>query len=195
MNPNRTESRRLSRLTLLAPAALALGACASPPMMSGDGMMKPAMQADLPEAVRVPAGHRVAMETVGAGTITYECRAKADAPAEHAWVFVGPDAVLKDRAGAVVGRYYGPPATWEANDGSKITATQLAVAPAGAANIPLQLVKANPAMGGGTMAGVAYIQRLATRGGTPPAMACTAGNAGSRQTVNYQADYVFWKAS
>jgi len=34
-------------------------------------------------------------------------------------------------------------------DGSKLTATQVAVAPNGTGNIPLQLVKANPAMSGG----------------------------------------------
>ncbi|CDS53518.1 FIG00953527: hypothetical protein [Polaromonas sp. CG9_12] len=38
------------------------------------------MQDSLPDAVKVPAGHKVAMETVGVGKITYECRDKANAP-------------------------------------------------------------------------------------------------------------------
>lgn len=152
-------------------------------------------QSILPTAVQVPAGQRIAMETVGAGDITYECRAKKDMPSAFEWVFVGPDAMLMDRSGKVVGRYYGRPATWESNDGSKVTATQLAVAPASAGNIPLQLVKANPAMGMGAMQGVTYIQPVATQGGVAPAAACTAANAGKKQVVKYQADYIIWKAA
>jgi hypothetical protein len=150
-------------------------------------------QAMLPAAVQVPAGHRVAMETVGAGQITYECRPAA-AAGQHEWVFVGPDAKLMDRGGKVVGRYFGPPATWENMDGSRLTATQVAVAPAAAGSIPLQLVKANPAMGNGAMTGVTYIQRVDTRGGVAPAMPCNAMSAGSKQVVQYQADYIFYKA-
>ena len=99
-----------------------------------------------------------------------------------------------DRSGKQVGKYYGPPATWEAMDGSKITGKQLAVAPGGAGNIPLQLVQADPAMGQGAMTGVTYIQRLKTQGGVAPAADCGAPNVGAQLTVNYQADYVFWKA-
>ena len=110
-------------LTLLAVAVLS--ACAA----SGPGKMAPYSQAALPPAMQVPAGHRVALETRAAGDITYQCRAKKDMAGQFEWVFVGPDAGLKDRSGQRVGKYYGPPATWESNDGSKITATQLAVAP------------------------------------------------------------------
>jgi hypothetical protein len=70
----------------------------------------------------------------------------------------------------------------------------LAVAPAMGGSIPLQLVKANPAMGMGAMQGVTYIQRVKTQGGVAPAMACDAANMGSQQIVNYQADHIFWKA-
>ena len=164
--------------------AAALAGCASKPMFQQD---------TLPAAVQVPAGNRVAMETVGVGEITYECKAKAGMADAFEWVFVGPKATLNDRSGKTVGSYFGPPATWAALDGSKLTATQLAVAPAGAGNIPLQLVKANPATGDGAMSGVSYIQRVATRGGVAPAATCAAANAGARQIVAYQADYIFWK--
>jgi hypothetical protein len=110
------------------------------------------------------------------------------------WVFVGPDAKLNDRSGKQVGKYYGPPATWESMDGSKLTGAQVAVAPSSAGNIPLQLVKANPAMGAGAMTGVTYIQRVATSGGVAPASVCDASSAGSKQIVRYQADYIFYKA-
>ena len=169
---------------------LALTACAP---MAGPGMAR-FSQTDLPTAMQVPAGHNVAMETHAKGEITYECRASKDMAGAPAWVFVGPDAQLMDRKGAQVVRYFGPPATWENNDGSKVTATQVAVAPNGTGNIPLQLVKANPAMGMGAMQGVTYIQRVATRGGVAPATACTAAGVGQKQVVQYEADYIFWRA-
>jgi Protein of unknown function (DUF3455) len=151
-------------------------------------------QASLPVAVQVPAGHKVALEIVGAGDITYQCNPKKDMAGQFEWVFVGPDAKLNDRSGKQVGKYYGPPATWESMDGSKITGMQVAVAPSSAGNIPLQLVKANPAMGAGAMTGVTYIQRVATSGGVAPATVCDAGSSGSKQIVRYQADYIFYKA-
>lgn len=178
-------------LSLLA-AAATLTACGSMTTTAAKPMFDQSM---LPAAVQVPTGQRIAMETVGIGDITYECRAKKDMPADFEWVFVGPDAKLMDRAGKAVGRYYGPPATWESNDGSKVTATQVAVAPAGTGNIPLQLVKANPAMGMGAMQGITYIQRVATQGGVAPAAVCNAASAGQKQVVKYQADYILWKAA
>lgn len=182
---------RTPSLALALATTTLLGACAS-----GPDMMKPMFdQTALPAPVQVPAGHKVAWETVGVGQITYECRAKAGASDAFEWVFVGPDAKLMDRSGKQVGKYYGPPATWEGMDGVKLTATQVAVAPAGAGNIPLQLVKANAASGNGMVSGTAYIQRVATRGGVAPAMPCAAGNNGARQIVQYQADYIFWKAA
>jgi hypothetical protein len=181
-------NKPLATLSLIAGAAVLAG-CSSTPMM---GASKPFSQSSLPAAIQVPAGHRVAWETVGAGDITYECK---DNAGKTEWVFVGPNAMLKDRMGKAVGKYYGPPATWEAMDGSKLTATQLAVAPAGAGNLPYQLVKANPAMGAGALSGVTYIQRVALQGGVAPAMPCQAANKGEKATVKYQADYIFWKAA
>lgn len=181
---------RLATVATFAATATLLTACAS--------MQSPAStfsQASLPASIQVPAGHKVAWETVGSGDITYECRDKAGMAGQTEWVFVGPDAVLKSRAGKSVGRYYGPPATWEAHDGSKLTATQLAVAPAGAGNLPYQLVKANPAMGKGDLEGVSYIQRVALQGGVAPAdKPCTPAMKGQKTIVKYQADYIFWKA-
>lgn len=177
-------------LTALAAASL-LSACA----MSGGMSMSGSAQTGVPDAVRVPAGHSVVLETLGTGEITYECRTRKDMAGAFEWAFVGPDARLMDRSGKAVGRYYGPPATWESNDGSRITGTQLAIAPGGEGNIPLQLVKANPAMGMGAMQGVSHVQRLATRGGVAPAMACAAGNAGQKSVVKYQADYIFWRVA
>ena len=166
-------------------AALALSACASAPMM-----MK-VDNAALPEPVRVPAGQKLMMSTTGVGEITYECREKKDMAGAHEWAFVAPVATLYSGDKKTVGKYYAGP-TWEANDGSKVTGKQLAVSPAAPGSIPLQLVKTDPAMGAGAMTGVSYIQRLNTKGGVAPAMACDAMSKGKRQQVAYEADYVFY---
>ena len=181
---------RLTQLLALAGAVTILSAC---------GSMAPRMamysQDSLPETIKVPAGNMVALETVGAGDITYECRDKANAPGMTEWAFVGPKATLSDRSGKQIGTYYGPPATWEAADGSKITGTQVAVAPSSAGNLPYQIVKANPAVGSGAMTGITYIQRVALKGGVAPASECSPATKGKKEIVKYQADYIFYKAS
>lgn len=177
-------NKSVAPATMLIAATLLLSACASTPRYS---------QESLPPAVQVPAGHSVAMQTVGKGIITYECKPKKDTAGQFEWSFVGPEAALSERSGKPVGRYFGPPATWENQDGSKVTGAQVAVAPASAGNIPYQLVKANPASGDGAMRGISYIQRVATNGGVAPKSPCAATNGGAKETVNYQADYIFWK--
>ncbi|CRM73143.1 hypothetical protein [Pseudomonas sp. 31 R 17] len=152
-------------------------------------------QAGVPDGIKVPDGHKVTMETTGVGEITYECRDKANAPGQTEWTFVGPKAVLNDRNGKAVGSYFGPPATWQAQDGSTITGTQLAVAPSSPGNLPYQLVKANPAEGKGAMTGVTYVQRVALKGGVAPGTPCTVANKGQQERVKYQADYIFWAAN
>ena len=170
---------------LIAGLALLVSACATAPApMRVDNMT-------LPEAVRAPAGTRQTMWTAGRGELTYECREKKDMAGQFEWAFVGPVATLYGAADKAVGKYYAGP-TWEAVDGSKVTGKQVAVAPGGAGNIPLQLVKAEPAMGSGAMQGVAYIQRLNTRGGVAPSTACSMESKGQRQQVGYAADYVFY---
>ena len=165
----------------------AVAACFMVPMAAMAQMM------DVPEAVRVPAGSKPAVTAVGVGELTYECKAKAADAMAFEWVFVGPMAKLMDaQTQKEVGKYYGGP-TWESMDGSKVTGKQVAVAPGMAGSIPLQLVKAEPAMGTGAMTGVTYIQRLNTKGGVAPADPCGAATAGMKKNVPYQADYVFYK--
>ena len=171
-------------LAVLGVAAL-LCACSTAPMRAAVD------NAALPEPVRVPAGHKVRLVATGVGEITYECREKAAAAGQFEWAFVAPVATLYGRDRQNLGKYYAGP-TWEASDGSKITGKQVAVAPSSAGNIPLQLVKTDPAMGAGSMSGVTYIQRVNTKGGVAPATTCDGAAKGSRQQVNYQADYVFY---
>lgn len=139
--------------------------------------------AALPEAVRVPPGQKLMMTTTGVGEITYECRESKDMAGEHEWSF------------ELVGKYYAGP-TWESVDGSRITGKQVAIASASPGSLPLQLVKAQPAIGAGAMTGASYVQRLNTQGGVAPATGCDATGKGKgkgkRQVVAYEADYVFY---
>jgi hypothetical protein len=151
-----------------------------------------AQMSNVPAPVQPPGGQRAAMTWTGTGELTYECRAKADDASAHEWAFVGPEAKLTDaKTRSAMGRYYAGP-TWESSDGSKITGKQVAVAPSGAGNIPFQLVKTDP--GTGAMKDVTYIQRVNTKGGVAPAEPCSAATKGTRKTVPYSADYVFYKA-
>lgn len=175
-------------LALTLCAAAILSACGS---MDSKPMMSKVDNATLPEAVRAPAGTKQTMWTVGRGELTYECREKKDMAGQFEWAFAGPVATLYSADQKAVGKYYAGP-TWESNDGSKVTGKQVAVSPNGAGNIPLQLVKAEPATGLGAMQGVAYIQRLNTKGGAAPSLPCDATAKGQRQQVVYAADYVFY---
>lgn len=170
---------------VFAVATSALGLCVS---LAAQASVD---NAALPEPVRVPAGHKMLMSATGVGELTYECREKKDAAGVFEWAFVGPVAKLYAADKKEVGKYYAGP-TWESTDGSKVTGKQVAVSPSAPGNIPLQLVKAEPTMGTGAMAGVSYIQRLNTKGGVAPATACTSDTKGARQQVVYEADYVFY---
>jgi hypothetical protein len=172
----------ITRLTMLSIASALIVGCASAPAL---------VAPTAPPAVTPPAGATYTMTLIGAGELTYECRSGANNAT--AWAFVSPDAVLTQKqGGARAGKYYGGP-TWEGNDGSKVVGKQLAVSPAPAGNIPLQLVEVTAPASSGMFSGVRYIQRLETVGGVAPAIPCTSGNVGTKQLVKYQADYAFYR--
>jgi Protein of unknown function (DUF3455) len=102
---------------------------------------------------------------------------------------------LTDRDNKTVGSYFNVPPTWQANDGSQVVGKQLAISPAPAGNIPLQLVQAASYKGEGAMKSVTYIQRLNTVGGVAPSDTCDAGKVGTKKQVKYKADYLMYKAS
>jgi hypothetical protein len=162
-------------------------------LLAGCAGMTPTGAPDVPAAIAVPAGNMVAFMFKGSGLLNYECRVKAGAPNEFNWVLASPEAALKDRNDALVGRYYGGP-TWEHADGSKVTGKQLAVAPAPTpGNIPWQLVQATPDPGALQMNGITYVQRINTNAGVAPSDACTAATVAARKQVRYSADYYFYK--
>ena len=147
--------------------------------------------ANLPSAIEVPAGNKVAMSTSAVGTVAWLCK---QGDKGIAWSFAGPAAVLSNDMGKPAVSYYGPPATWEAIDGSKVTGKQLATAPAGAGNIPFQLVKADESERDGHLKGVTYIQRINLNGGAAPVSGCDADNLDKKVLVAYTGNYIFWKS-
>lgn len=153
------------------------------------------VQKGFPALIQVAAGNTVALETQATGTLTYECKREKEPLTTYKWTIAGPKAALKDRDGNDVGSYDGPPAKWSHNDGSFVTGSQVAVSPNGEKNIPFQLVKADVTGGQGVLTTVSYIQRVATKGGAAPTSKCSADNAGAKEVVDYQADYIFWKAN
>jgi len=180
-------SLALGSLTLLA-------ACAGAPLATSTG--KPFDQTALPAAVQVPAGNKVSLELVGKGDAFYECKTfgVGTPTITHGWSFVRPEAKLLDRAGQHVGRYAGPPATWELFVGSVVTGKEQATAPSGPGQLPLQLLKADPAIGSQDIfKGVTFIQRVNIQGGVAPTGKCDWINDRQRVSVPYQADYIFYK--
>ena len=177
----------MMRPLAIAALPITLAACSG---LGSMGMMK---SPEVPAAIAVPSGNKVAYTLKGSGLLNYECRAKADASGFD-WALASPEAVLRDKNDAIVGKYYGGP-TWEYGDGSKVTGKQLATAPAPAAgNIPWQLVQANPSPGNGTLNGVTYIQRINTNAGTAPSDPCSSATVAGKKQVRYSADYVFYKS-
>lgn len=171
-------------LTLTLCAGL-LGACASTTRsVTGPD--------DIPAAIAVPTGNKLAFTLRGSGMQNYECRAKAGAAGGYEWTFVAPEAVLRD-SDVVVGRHYGGP-TWEYGDGSKVTGTVVAtVAAPIAGNIPWLLLKGTSEATSGRLAGTTYVQRVNTTDGVAPSDACGASTAGAKKAVRYMADYLFYK--
>lgn len=148
--------------------------------------------AQVPEALRPPPGDRLALETTATGVQIYECAASADAQGQYRWVFKAPEADLFDRGGRRIGKHYAGP-TWELDDGSKTVGAVKARADAPDANaIPWLLLDAKPAGGRGALTATSSILRLHTVGGTAPATACGAAQAGSQARIAYQATYQYF---
>lgn len=167
-------------LPVVAPLALALGACAMAPS-----------EPPLPDAVRGAPNEQLLMSLAAKGVQVYECRARKDGSGVE-WAFVAPEATLTDRAGRVVLRHYAGP-TWEAGDGSKIVGTVKgrADAPTQGA-IPWLLLSARSTGPAGLLAKVTSVQRVNTVGGAaPPADGCSSASLGRSERVVYTADYRF----
>lgn len=188
--------RSILRVLACGGAPLALAACTTvgptaPPEAPREAPPLATSTDDVPAAIAAPSSARLAVTLLGTGVQNYECRAKAGSSSAFEWVFVSPEAALKD-GDKLVGRHYGGP-TWEYGDGSKVTGTVVASTPAPVTgDIPWLLLKGSSS-GTGVLGGVAFVQRVRTSGGVAPAEPCSAPTIGTRRAVRYTADYRFFR--
>ncbi|MGA2187382.1 MAG: DUF3455 domain-containing protein [Steroidobacteraceae bacterium] len=148
----------------------------------------------LPQALKVPADQVLAIAARGVGVQIYECVAAQDDPSRYSWTLKAPEAVLRLKSGATLGKHYAGP-TWEATDGSRVIGEVAAKldAPNGTA-IAWLLLRAKSTSGAGKFSAITSIQRLRTVGGKAPAAGCDQTRSGQEVRVRYSAEYRFFTA-
>ncbi len=183
-----TKIRAAAALAAALTTAL-LGACAMPAAQGPAASASASASAAPAPSIDPPAGTR-ALTLHASGVQVYAC--EFDAQHRLQWVFRNPDAVLYDASGAAILRHGAGP-SWEAHDGSRIVGRVLAQRPSpNAASIPQLLLETHDAGApAGLLAGVRYVQRRDTVGGTAPGAACASEHqVGS---TPYLAEYVFYR--
>lgn len=178
-------------------ASLALAAChggeastvvASPPPAKEVPAARP-----VPAEIKVddPSMHAL-LQVHAKGVQVYRCQPGNTSAPPYVWTLVGPDAVLYDDHGSVVGKHSAGP-TWElSGDGSKVTGTVKSKAMVAADAVPWLLLTVATNAGVGALASAKLVQRVETTGGVAPASTCDQGSSGSTTRVDYSATYVFW---
>jgi hypothetical protein len=143
-------------------------------------------------SLRVPASEAPAFVLNGNGVYIYQCRQAISDPNTYAWAFVVPDATLYDGSRSVarhatIGMYE------SLSDRTSVSGVVRSSQPAGGANLPWVLIRAQPIGESGLFANVSSIQRVNTTGGAAPSSGCGPDNVGEEARVAYQADYYFYK--
>src|ERR1700689_1685690 len=94
-------------VNLIAFTSVGLAATISPPQV--------------PDDLKAPADQEVLLKALGKGAQVYVCKAATGDAERFEWVLARPDAGLFDESGARIGKHFAGP-TWEALDGSRVTA-------------------------------------------------------------------------
>lgn len=130
-----------------------------------------------------------AFQLTGKGVQIYVCQPTASG---FGWTLKGPEAVLTDSGGKVVGRHFAGP-SWQAKDGSTVVGEALVASPSPATGSAAWLVlHAKSHAGAGVFADVAYIARTMTDGGAAPSAGCDAAHATVEVREPYSATYSFF---
>ena len=145
---------------------------------------------EVPNSIKVEAGHRVHFRTFAAGYQVYV--ATETTPGMLNWVFKAPEAVLFDNDGNVVGIHYAGP-TWETSSGSFVKAARVNGVTVDPTAIQWLLLKATVSSGPGVLKDTTFIQRVNTVGGLAPASAAGA-QIGEELRVPYTTEYYFYRA-
>ncbi len=148
--------------------------------------------AGLSPELRAPAGEQPAFVLQAQGVQVYACKQSTVDAYAYNWVFIAPEATLRE-GGAVVG-HHGAGPTWEStSDGSSVKGAVRQKQDGGAGNIPWLLLAGTPAAHEGRFSGVTSVQRVATHGGAEPTAICDASRMGQEARVPYTAEYYFYK--
>jgi hypothetical protein len=152
-----------------------------------------ASRPNVPDNIKAPDGEHLVLTAHASGVQIYTCQQSSEG--KYAWTLKGPEAELRDRSGALIGRHYAGP-TWELKDGSSVTGKPVARADSPDANsVPWLLLNATGHEGNGTLSSVTSIQRIETHGGQPPAASgCDASRQGSDAKSPYTGDYYFYSS-
>ena len=145
---------------------------------------------DVPAALNPPADATLAAVLPARGVQIYTCAVPA-AGGAPAWTLKAPHAVRGKEKDVQAIHFAGP--SWQALDGSIVTATRVgsAAAPDGT-SIPWLLLQGATHTGPGAFADVTWIQRLDTENGAAPATGCDDTHVGAQVLVAYAADYFFY---
>ena len=158
---------------LMAFRAIAIGAglaaCSSAhqPAPTSSKITAP-QQVQIPDAVEVPSGDKLAGSFEGHGVQIYQC-------ANNSWTLLQPAAIISDNGNPIAVHSKGP--VWISTvDASEVSATPV---PSAIVNhddaIADLLLKATENHGAGQFGSVTYVQRLATKGGLAPKGRCADG--------------------
>lgn len=158
----------------------------------------PLTRPTVPEALEPPGTAAPAYRWYAKGTQNYTCTAKADGSGAE-WKLTAPQATLyatADFATQVGIHGFGP--SWAANDGTRFVGNGAAAKKVPSPNpdsVPWLLVPKQDGDNTGTLGGIAYVQRIDTVGGQPPATGCDAGSVGSTRKIPYTATYLFYRST
>ena len=139
--------------------------------------------------ISVPSGHEPVLRLTGNGAQIFRCEA---IEGEYLWRFRQPEAELTDDKGQLIARH-GANFSFEHRDGSRLVATIVAHDDAPRREDLRWVLMSTKAFGKGALAQIAYVQRVNTRGGMPPA-SCQAADVSRLLRVNFTSDFVFYRA-
>jgi FtsP/CotA-like multicopper oxidase with cupredoxin domain len=170
-----------------AATALAFAALAVPAQLATAAPSAP----EVPATLVPPAGNKLYLSTHAEGVQIYRCNAVT-----ASWTLDGPRADLYAANGKQLGTHYAGP-SWEARDGSVVTATRVDGVNMDPTAVDwLLLAKKTTTVGadGDRLAATTFIQRVDTTGGRAPA-STECDVTGEIAEVAYTATYHFWKAA
>ena len=139
-------------------------------------------QVQIPDAVKVPSGNKLAGSFEGHGVQIYQCT-------NNSWTLLAPAAIISDNGKPIALHSKGP--VWISTaDGSEVSATPVPNAMVNHDDaIPELLLKAAEHHGAGQFGSVTYVQRIATKGGLASKGQCANG---AQVGIPYSASYLFY---